>query len=62
MKSDSDKLDKLNERALRYIYNDRSSTYAGELTERTSYTLADRRIQDMLILAFKAVKTFFLHI
>ena len=32
-----------------------SSTYAGELTERTSYTLADRRIKDMLILAFKAV-------
>ena len=46
---------KLNERALRYIYSDRSSTYAGESTEGTSYTLADRRIQDMLILVFKAV-------
>ena len=55
MKSDSDRLDKLNERALRYIYSDRSSTYAGESTEGTSYTLADRRIQDMLILVFKAV-------
>ena len=55
MKSDSDKLDKLNERALRHIYSDRSSTYAGELTERTSYTLANRLIQDMLILAFKAI-------
>ena len=55
MKSDSDRLDKLNERALRYIYSDQSSTYAGESTEGTSYTLADRRIQDMLILVFKAV-------
>ena len=49
------RLDKLNDRALRYIYSDRSSTYAGESTEGTSYTLADRRIQDMLILVFKAV-------
>ena len=55
LKSDSQKLDKLNERALRYIYSGRSPTNAGELTERTGYTLADRRIQDMLILAFKAV-------
>ena len=30
-------------------------TFAGEFTERTGYTLADRRIKDMLILTFKAV-------
>ena len=44
MKSDGQKLDKLNERAIRYIYSDRSPAYAGELTERTGYTLADRHI------------------
>ena len=55
VKSDSEKLEKLNERAPRYIYSGRSPTNAGELTERPSYTLAYRRLQDMIILVFKAV-------
>ena len=41
LKSDSQKLDKLNERALRYIYSGQSPTNARELGGRTGYTLAD---------------------
>ncbi|KAL9961770.1 hypothetical protein ACROYT_G030788 [Oculina patagonica] len=54
LKSDSDKLEKLHERALRYIYKGRSSSSAS-LCSRIGYTLSERRIQDTLIIIFKCL-------
>ena len=39
---------------MRYIYRDRSSDYRA-VTDRIGYNLADRRLQDMLIVIFKAL-------
>ena len=52
LKTDSDKLEKMNERALRYVHNDFSSEY-DRLTNKM--TLACRRCQDMLIIVLKAL-------
>ena len=54
LKADCEKLEKLNERALRYIYNDFSSDYI-DLANRTGGTLANRRILDTLCVVFKAM-------
>ena len=52
LKTDSDKLEKMNERALRHVHNDFSSEY-DRLTNKM--TLACRRCQDMLIIVLKAL-------
>ena len=52
LKIDNDKLEKMNERALRYVHNDFSSEY-DRLTNKM--TLACRRCQDMLIIVLKAL-------
>ena len=48
------KLEKLNERALRFIFNDRTSTYSDLLESANMPTLQNRRVQDMCILTYKA--------
>ena len=48
LKSDSKKLDRLHERALRYLYSDESSQ-TSTLCDRIGYSLVDRRIQNLLI-------------
>ena len=53
-KTDSNKLEKLHEKALRHIYRDRSSDYR-TVSDRIGYNLADRHLQDMLIIIFKAL-------
>ena len=52
LKTDNDKLEKMNERALRYVHNDFSSEH-DRLTNKM--TLACRRCQDMLIIVLKAL-------
>ena len=52
--TDSNKLKKLHEKALRYIYRDRSLDYRA-VTDHIGYNLADRRLQDMLIIIFKVL-------
>ena len=47
-------MEKLNERALKYIYNDFRSDYI-DLANRTGGTLANRRILDTLCVVFKAM-------
>ncbi|KAL9976578.1 hypothetical protein ACROYT_G013899 [Oculina patagonica] len=54
LKSDSSKLNKLHERVLRYVYRDLSSDYSS-LANHIGYTQEDCRIQDMLIIVFKAM-------
>ena len=48
LKSDSKKLDRLHERALRYLYSDESSQ-TSTLFDRIGYSLVDRRIQNLFI-------------
>ncbi len=55
LKADCEKFEKLNERALRYIYNDFSSDYI-DLANRTGGTLANRLILDTFCVVFKAMK------
>ena len=52
--SDARKLERVQERALRAIYNDRNATYE-ELLEkgRPSKSSQSRRLQDILILMYK---------
>ena len=57
LKSDSKKLDTLHERALRYFYSDESSQ-TSTLCDRIGYSLVDRRIQNLLIIAFKSINNF----
>ena len=52
LKTDSDKLEKMNERALRFVPNDFSSEY-DRLTNKM--TLACRCCQDILIIVLKAL-------
>ena len=58
-KTDSNKLERVNERGLRAVYNDWSSPYR-ELVNRAKMTLYNRRLQDIAILMFKGLcqKTF----
>ena len=55
LKTGSKKLEKLHERALKYIYRDLSLDYRAVTDRTVSYTLADRRLQDMLIIIYKAL-------
>ena len=48
LKSDSKKLDRLHERALRYLYSDESSQ-TSTLCDRIVYSLVDRRIQNLFL-------------
>ena len=54
--SDERKLERLQERALRAIYRDRTSTYEALLEKTRLPTLCNRRLQDMAIFMYK-VKT-----
>lgn len=55
LKSDSDKLEKLNERALRSIYQDKDSDYHSLLSKANKTTLYNHRLQNVAILVFKAL-------
>ena len=57
LKSDSKKLDRLHERALRYLYSDESSQ-TSTLCDRIGYSLVDRRIQNLLIIVFKTINNY----
>ena len=58
LKEDSNRLERLHERALRYVYNDFSSEYS-TLCGKIGYSLANRRIQDIVIITFKALTSRF---
>ena len=55
LKRDSDKIEKLNERALRSLFQDRSSDYGTLLKKAGKTTLYTRRVQDIAILVYKAL-------
>ena len=55
LKSDSDKSEKLNERALRSLFQDRSNDYSTLLRKAGKTTLYTRRVQDIAILVYKAL-------
>ena len=57
LKSDSKKLDRLHERALRYWYSDKSLE-TSTLFDRTGYSLVDRRIQNLSIIVFKTINNY----
>ena len=54
-KTASDKLEKLNKRALRLIFNDNGNTYTTLLDIANMPSLHDRRVQDMCILIYKVI-------
>ena len=54
-KTASDKLEKLNKRALRLIFNDNVNTYTTLLDIANMPSLHDRRVQDMCILIYKVI-------
>ena len=51
--SDAQKLERVQERALRAIYNDRNATYEELLKKGRLSSLKNRRLQDILILMYK---------
>ena len=57
LKPDSNKLDRLHERALRYLYSDESSQ-TSTLCDRIGYSLVDRRIQNLVIVVFKRINNY----
>ena len=57
LKSDSKKLDRLPERALRYLYSDESSQ-TSTLFDRIGYSLVDRRIQNLLVIVIKTINNY----
>ena len=57
LKSDSKKLGRLHERALRYLYSDESSQ-TSTLCDRIGYSLVDRGIQNLLIIVFKTINNY----
>ena len=57
LKSDSKKLDRLHERALRYLYSDESSQ-TSTLCDRIGNSLMERRIQNLLIIVFKTINNY----
>ena len=57
LKSDSKKLDRLHERALRYLYSDESSQ-TSTLCDRIGNSLVERRIQNLLIIVFKTINNY----
>ena len=52
----SEKLEKLHQRTLRFIYNDRESTYEELLSCINHLILFNRKIHDILILIYKALR------
>ena len=54
-KTAAGKLEKLNECAMRCIFNDNISTYDELLVKANMLSLQNRRIQDMCILIYKAI-------
>ena len=58
LKSDSKKLERLHERALRYLYGDESSQNSSLFHGRIGYSLMDRRIQNLSITVFKAINNY----
>ena len=54
-KTAAGKLEKLNERAMRCIFNDNISTYDELLMKANMPSLQNRRIQDMCILIYKVI-------
>ena len=54
----SDKLDQLNKRVLRIVFNDRTTPYDNLLKNIGSKSLHDRWIQDILILTYKSLNNF----
>lgn len=54
LKEDSDRLERLHERALRYVFNDFSNE-CDSLCYKIGYSLSCRRKQDMLLIIFKAL-------
>ena len=56
LKSDSKKLDRLHEQALRYLYSDESSQ-TSTLFVRIGYSLVDRRIQNLLVIVSKTINS-----
>ena len=58
LKSDSKKLERLHERALRYLNSDESSQNSSLFHGRISYSLMDRRIQNLSIIVFKAINNY----
>ena len=57
LKSDSKKLDRLHERAVRYLYSDKSSQ-TSTLCDRIGYSVVNRRIQNLLIIVFKKINNY----
>ena len=55
LKEDSDRLERLLERALRYVYNDFCNGY-DSLCSKIGYSISCRPKQDMLLIIFKALK------
>ena len=55
LKEDSDRLERLHERALRYGFNDFCNGY-DSLCSKIGYSLSCRQKQDMLLIIFKALK------
>ena len=55
VKTASAKLEKLNKRALRSIFNDNTSTYTTLLETANMPSLHDRIVQDMCILIYKVI-------
>ena len=51
--SDARKLERVQERALRAVYNDRNATYEELLEKGKLSSLENRRFQDILILMYK---------
>ena len=54
-KKNVDKLEKINERCLRFVFNDFHSTYDELLDHINQPSLQDRRIHDMLTLTYRAL-------
>ena len=57
LKSDSKKLDRFHERALHYLYSDKSSQ-TSTLCDCIDYSFVDRRIQNLLIILFKTINNY----
>ena len=58
LKSDSKKLERLPERALRYLYSDVSSQNSTLFHGRIGYSLMDRLDQNLSIIVFKAISNY----
>ena len=55
LKEDSDRLERLHERALGYVFNDFCNGH-DSLCYKIGYSLSGRQNQDMLLIVFKALK------